>query len=276
MNVAGGGLNTQDYIDQINAFARRTGTAAKNFATADPRFPSSSNSRASRLGVQVSDAGQQFATGLTGRTALGLGAAGAGLATALSGGNFGESVGAGGGAATGTAIAGKLIPMLATKGPFGALAAGATALALPMITSGMGRSIGGGIQNLVAGSPQAKAMAQGVDASAQSAYNPNSTGNVIDSNLEKLSKQELQRLLLLKQAGYDNVDLQEEGMRRIAMPMMNKQHELRAKMLPLDTAARLAVNTNASVGNMYNTSIAGTSDIARQIAANNPYGQVMV
>lgn len=276
-NTAGGGLPSwQDIQNSLGNSWNRGATAGRNFINADPTLVATRGSRAGRLGAQVTDMGQQFAGGLTGRTALGLGAAGAGLATAMSGGNFGETVGAGSGAAAGTAIAGKLIPMLARGGPVGALAAGATALALPMITSGLGKGLGGGLQNLVAGSPQAKAVAQGVEASAQSAYNPNSAGNVVDSSLEKLSKEQLRQLLLQKQAGNDNIDLQERGMNRIAFPMMNKQFELRAKMLPLDTAARLAVNTNASIGNMYNNSIAGTSDIARQIAANNPYGQVMV
>jgi hypothetical protein len=258
---------------QANNYSTRGTAAYNNFTNANVNKPTAAVGRAGKLGIQVGDGSRAFSKALTGRTALGLGAFGAGAATALNGGGIAETLLSGGGAAGGIALAGKLAGSLGKLGgPIGGLLGAGAAIAVPMVT----QAIGAGIGRKLDGSPQARAMAQGVDANAQSTYNPNSTGNVIDSNLEKLSKQELQRLLLLKQAGYDNVDLQEEGMRRIAMPMMNKQHELRAKMLPLDTAARLAVNTNASVGNMYNTSIAGTSDIARQIAANNPYGQVMV
>lgn len=270
-SAAGGFPSYQDLIDNVNKFRQKAGTNIGNFARANPAHAASYNSAAGRFGVNVTDVGEGLARGLTGKAALGLGAAGAGLATALNGGGIAETTGAGGGAAVGTAIAGRLAPMLARGGPFGALAAGATALALPMITSSIGSGIGKGIDSRIEGP-----LAAGSEATAQRMLNPNSTSNVIDSSLDKLSKEELKRLMLIKQAGYDQVGLQALGNEKVVFPLMNKQFELRAKMLPLDTAARLAVNTNASIGNMYNTSIAGTSGIAQQIAANNPYGQVMV
>lgn len=262
---------------RFNNARTRGANAATNFVNADFNNPGNAVGRAGKFGVQVADTAQGFAKGLTGKTALGIGAVGAGLTTALSGGGLGETIGSGSGAAIGTAVAGKFLPQILAKGgPLGALAAGALAIGAPIV----GSALAGGVGRAIDQGPGARvgaAMAAGSEANINRALNPSNTlSSIIDNSFGQMSRSQREMLGFLDAAGNNQINLQKRGLNEIAIPLLNHQSNLRAKMLPLDLAARLGQQTNQNIGQMYNTSIAGTSDLARQIAAQSVFGQVMI
>ena len=169
--------------------------------------------------------------------------------------------------------------MKAAPGPYGKLGAlalkiGATAIALPLA----GSAIGSGVQD-IAGKfmePVNKAGSQGLETRAQGVLNPGSTSNRATQAQQAIIDQYKAYQALQKSAGMDVNDVEVDRYNRIINPLLDKQAQLRMQMMPVDVAARMAVNAGQSLGNMYERSIAGTSGIAQQIAANNPYGQVMV
>lgn len=258
--------------EQFKQWSAARKADATNFANANANLMTPANGRAQRFGLQVAGRGGQFATGLTGRTAAGLGGLGAGLMTAMSGGGVGETIGSGSGAAIGTAIAGKFMPQILAKGgPIGALAGGALALAAPTIGSMLGGGIGRGVDN----STFASAAQRGADARASQMLDPNNLGNLVDSNASRMIKGLEPYLELQRQGLLNSVDAQALGVQKVAKPLMQAQAEIAAKMMPLNVAARNSVNTNTAIGNMYNTSIAGVSGLAQQVAAGNPYNVII-
>lgn len=196
----------------------------------------------------------------------------AGLGAAMNGGGLGEIVGSGSGGAGAAALAGRLAAPLANMGTMGKLAAAGISIAAPMLGAALGGGIGKGLDQRYGAAASA-----GADASANRLLNPtNSLGAIIDASTGTIDKQSQNYLNFLQRARANEFDMQKRGLNEIAIPLLNHQSNLRAKMLPLDVAARLAQQTNQNVASMYNTGIAGTSDLARQIAAQPVFGQVMI
>lgn len=145
---------------------------------------------------------------------------------------------------------------------------------LPMAGSAIGRTTQDLAGKFMA--PITGAAGQGAEVRAQAALNPGSTGNRAQQAIALMNEIDAQKRAGLRAGAMDANDVEVDRYKRIINPLLDKQAQLRMQMMPVDTAAALSVNAGKSLGNMYERSIAGTSSIAQQIAANNPYGQVMV